>query len=161
MSNAVPAIQRDKWVLPYVIALKVIAALLGLSAPAYIWFGVGPHERADWALMLYFSSHATYLLAFALAPLVVAQLLSLVFGLQERPAFFLRHSLLCFAFIATVSLGTGAASAVFAAHFEANPVAIVWAAIEPARIASVLVWVAFGLVLRRVLPIIEESKSLV
>jgi hypothetical protein len=161
--NETPVEQADrKWVRQYVIVLQIGAALI--AAVAVVFFVIGMIDvtrgTAPALTSIYFVATVAWMLAHAMVPLVLSLLLRYVFGPSPSPGWILRNGAWAFFVAAGADLLLLISSTAVMSKVPQVPVWRVFL-YSPQVLVGALVWVALGLVLRRVLPIIEESKTLV
>ena len=152
-----------KWVRNYAIALQVGAAVILIMEFSPLWMVVSVargHGISIWFSLLYSVFHLASGLAYAMIPLVLSCLLRYVFGERQNPGWILRNGAWAFFGLAAAKVLANISSTVFFSQIPRGPG---WGLLlySPDAVVTALVWFALGLVLRRVLPIIEESKTLV
>lgn len=170
MENELVVDERAKWVRRYAIAIEVVGVLVILSSAVYLsllLLGLigGPLNQSNHLL---FVSHGLGLVnagVNGVVALALAQLVRYVFGERKQRGLLLRFAPQGLVLWAVLVLVARFVSALAMYQFMHQNEGRGWLAFATpdviVGIAKALILVSLALVLRKALPIVEESRSLV
>jgi hypothetical protein len=163
MENELVANERTQWVRRYAMAIQMVGILVILSAGLYgFWLMWSVHNGALRTQKLICASIALHMLntvAYGVAVLALAQLVRYVFGQRRERRWLLRFAPTGLVLWAALEIPVCVLGILAMAQFRGE----VWSALVAAisTVCKVLVLISLAMVLRRALPIVEESRSLV
>jgi hypothetical protein len=144
------------------IAIQVVGWLIaagGAVSTVMAWVGIAQPPGLGFRLMAVFMGARTVVLG--IITLGLAQLIRFLLSDAAKPGWILRHGdIFLYLYAATGLLAQLAYQSVIAVHLGSQWL-LPFAAYVPFSLAKALILIGLGLVLRRVIPMVEESKTLV
>ena len=167
METTASSVRNRLWLVRYSKAISVVGILMLIVGIAYGVIGAFTlhNESTDWLLAHVLGFAGTISLTGFLA-LGLASLLRYVLGAKQQPGWVLKHTEMGLYLLAALRL----ANCAFLFYLQAKafpkniPVYRLYTSFGLSftmTVTSALILVALGLVLRRALPILEESRTLV